>query len=275
MESSVNLCSRALVCSAVALLISITFAVAAAADELSIVGTDDGMDVLRALVVAFRDDNKSIWIYVPSSIESSGGIAAVSQDKAVLGRVARVLTDAEAATDIQYKPIAKLPSAFYVNPDTAVTSLTSDQLADVYAGRVKNWKQVGGADLRIRVVRREEGDSTLRVLRVTMPRWKDLVIADRSKTAVTTEDAINTVHDVSGAIGFGPLTKTLEAKTVVIKIDGRYPTDFEYPSSVVLALIYKSSTITPAARSFIDFLGTEKARAILEQFGTVPIKNNR
>ena len=193
----------------------------------------------------------------------------------MLGRVARVLTDAEAAEGIEYRPIAKLPSAFYVNYDTGVTSLTSDQLADVYAGRVTNWKQVGGRDARIRVVRRDDEDSTLKVLRVTMPRWKDLVITDRSKTAVTTEDAINTVHEVSGTIGFGPLTKTLEEKTVVLKIDGRYPTDNEYPSDVTLALIYKNSTVTPAARSFLAFLGTEKARAILEQFGTVPIKYNR
>jgi phosphate transport system substrate-binding protein len=273
MGSGPHLCLRPLICSVAVLLVS-TFAVAAPY-ELSIVGTDDGMDVLRALGRAFMAENQSIQVYVPPSIESSGGISAVANDKAVLGRVARVLTDSEVRAGIQYKPIAKLPSAFYVNPDTRVTSLTSDQLADVYAGRVTNWKQVGGADLRIRVVRREEQDSTLKVLRMTMPRWKDLDITDRSKTAVTTEDAINTVHEVSGTIGFGPLTKTLKEKTVVLKIDGRYPTDDEYPSDVTLALIYKNSTITPAARSFLAFLGTEKASAILKEYGTVPINNSR
>jgi phosphate transport system substrate-binding protein len=108
-----------------------------------------------------------------------------------------------------------------------------------------------------------------------MPRWKDLVITDRSKTAATTEDAIDTVHEVSGTIGFGPFTRTLEEKTVVIRIDGHYPTDIEYPSGVILALIYKNSTTTPAARLFIAFLGTEKARSIFEQFGSIPIKKNR
>jgi phosphate transport system substrate-binding protein len=265
---------RQRICSIVAPLIISTFAVAAPG-EVSIVGTGDGIDILRALAVAFMEENKSIWIDVPPSIGSSGGIAAVAHDRAVLGRVARSLTDAEAAAGIQYEPIAKLPSAFYVHPSTGVTSLTSAQLSDVYAGRVTNWNQVGGADLRIRVVRREEGDSTLTVLRVTMPRWKDLVITDQSKTASTTQDAIETVHEVPGAIGFGPFTRTLEAKTVVIKIDGHYPTDVEYPSGVILALIYKDSKMTPAARLFIAFLGTEKARAIFKSFGSVPIKKNR
>jgi len=265
---------RWLICSIVASVI-ITTSAFAASDELSIVGTGDGIDVLRALSTAFMTEYKSIWIDVPPSIGSGGGIAAVGSDKAVLGRVARALTDAEAVAGIQYEPFAKLPSAFYVHPDSGVTSLTATQLADVYAGRVTNWNQVGGADLRIRVVRREDSDSTLVVLRVTMPRWNDLVITDRSKTATTTQDAIETVRDVPGAIGFGPFTRTLESRTVVIKIDGHYPTDVEYPSGAILALIYKNSTITSAARAFIAFLGTEKARAILEQFGSLPIKKNR
>jgi phosphate transport system substrate-binding protein len=263
-----------LIGSVVTSLVIATFAFAVP-DTLPIVGTDDGMDILRALAVAFNEENKSIRIDIPRSIESSGGIAAVVNDRAVLGRVARSLTDAEAAAGIQYEPIARLPSAFYVHPDTGVTSLTSAQLADVYTGRVTNWNKVGGRDLRIRVVRREDDDSTLRVLRATMPRWKDLVITDRSKTAATTEDAVDTVHEVSGTIGFGPFTRTLEAKTVVIKIDGLYPTDVEYPSDVILALIYKTSTITQDARAFVAFLGTDKARAILEKFGCVPVKKIR
>ncbi len=105
-----------------------------------------------------------------------------------------------------------------------------------------------------------------------MPRWKDLVITDHSKIAITTQDAIETVHDVPGAIGFGPFTRTLEAKTTVIRVDGRYPTDVEYPSGVILALIYKKARITPAARTFITYLGTERARVIFQNFGSVPMK---
>jgi uncharacterized protein YfeS len=95
-----------LIGSVVASLVIATFAFAAP-DTLSIVGTDDGMDILRALAVAFREENKSIWIDIPRSIESSGGISAVANDRAVLGRVARALTDAEVVTGIQYEPFCK------------------------------------------------------------------------------------------------------------------------------------------------------------------------
>ena len=259
----------------VAASLVLTSAVLAAPDELSIVGTGDGIDVLRALGTAFMAENKPIWIDIPPSIGSGGGIAAVGTDKAILGRVARALTDSEAAAGLRYEPFAKLPSAFYVHPSTGVTSLTNAQLADVFTGRVTNWSEVGGNDFRIRVVRREDADSTLLVLRATMPRWKDLVITDKSKLAMTTQEAFDTVRDVPGTIGFGPFTTTLDAKTVVLNIDGHHPTDVAYPSGVILALIYKDSTVTSAARTFMDFLGSEKARAIIIQFGNVPIKRAR
>src|SRR5205807_1801356 len=106
-------------------------------------------------------------------------------------------------------PMFRLPSAFLVHRGASVSDLTPQQLADIYAGKITNWAEVGGADLRIKVVRREEVDSTLTVLRQSMPGWKDLAITEKSKTAVTTQECVDTVKEVVGAIGFGPYTKAL------------------------------------------------------------------
>ena len=77
-------------------------------------------------------------------------------------------------------------------------------------GKILNWKEVGGADVRIRVVRREDADTTLIVLRASMPGWKDLAITEKSKLAMTTQEATASVREVPGAIGFGPFSKDLE-----------------------------------------------------------------
>ena len=122
-----------------------------------------------------------------------------------------------------------------MHKSAGVSDLTAAQLADIYAGKIVNWREIGGTDLRIKVVRREDADSTLTVLRQTMPGWKDLVITSKSKTAVTTQDAVTTVMAVEGAIGFGPFTRSLEADLVVARIDGKYPTDPTYPSAVIVS----------------------------------------
>ena len=239
---------------------------------LEVVGTGDGIDVLRALGKEFGAENKSAYIDIPPSIGSGGGIAAVGSGKSVLGRVARVLTDTETASGLIYKPVAHLPSAIYVNSGVGVKSLTTAQLANIFAGQIQNWKDVGGADIRIRVVRREDTDSTLVVLRASMPGWKDLVITEKSKLAMTTQEAAASVRDVPGAIGFGPFSRDIENGLTVLKIDGKYPTDNGYPSNVTLALIYTKATVTPAAKSFVEFCETRKARDAIARLGGVPIQ---
>ena len=242
------------------------------AADLAVVGTGDGFDMLKALSVAFNEKSEETSVLVPPSIGSGGGIAAVGSGKASLARVARKLSDAEIGRGLIYTPLAKLPSAFFVHPSAGITGLTSAQLADLYAGKVSNWKDVGGADMRVRVVRREDVDSTLVVLREQMPGWKDLVITERSKMATSTQEAIETVRLVEGAIGFGPFTKELEQGTTVLAIDGQHPTSPTYPSAAILAFVHMADTITPGARAFMAFCMGPEGKDIIKAYRGVPVE---
>src|SRR5205085_5167123 len=138
------------------------------------------------------------------------------------------LTESERALGLNATPMFRLPSAFFIHRGANISDLTPQQLTDIYAGRITNWAEVGGADLRIKIVRREEADSTLTALRQFMPGWKDLVITEKSKPAVTTQECIDMVKDVPGAIGLGLYTKALEMELVITKVGGKYPTDESY-----------------------------------------------
>jgi phosphate transport system substrate-binding protein len=241
------------------------------AGGFAVVGTGDGMEMLHAVSVLFSSERPDIAVSVPPSIGSGGAVAAVGADRNVLGRVARPLKDAEREQGLDTTPIVRIPSAFFVHPSAGVRALTTKQLTDIYSGKIDNWKQVGGTDLKIKIVRREEADSTLGELRATMPGWKDLAITSRSKMAVTTQEAIDSVREVSGAIGFGPYSKALEQGTTVLTVDGRHPTDARYYSAVTLALLHKPSTLTPEAKSFIAFTRSAKAQNLFRQMGGVPV----
>ena len=241
------------------------------AGDLSVVGTGDGIDLLRALGAAYTADHPDTNVIVPPSIGSGGGIAAIGSNKEVLARVARPLSDSEKEAGLISTPVFRLPSAFFVHRSAGVSSLTTVQLADIYRGRITNWRDVGGQDVRIKVVRREDQDSTLLVLRQSMPGWKDLAITEKSKMAVTTQEGIDTVKEVPGAIGFGPFTKALEMELAVLKIDGHYPTDRGYPSAVTLLFVHKETTITPEAKRFIGYVKAAKAKTVLTSMGGVPI----
>ena len=240
-------------------------------EEIAIVGTGDGIDILRELTSSYNSDAAGDHFAVPPSVGSGGGIAAVGSGTAILGRIARGLTESELTRGIVPTPIARMPSAFFVNPSAGITGLTAEQLREIYAGKITNWREVGGADQRIRVVRREEADSTLVVLRGSMPGWRDLEITERSKLATSTQETVETVRTVEGAVGFGPFTRTLEDTVVVLRIDGKYPIDSTYPSSAAFALIHLRQTVTPGAQDFLRFAQSPTARSIIARFGAVPM----
>src|SRR6266550_3437911 len=206
-----------------------------------------------------------------SVVGTGGGIAAVGSDKEVLARIARPLSDSEKEAGLIATPVLRLPSAFFVHRSAGGSSLSNLQLADIYRGKITNWRDVGGQDMRIKVVRREDQDSTLLVLRQSMPGWKDLTITEKSKLAVTTQECLDTVKEVPGAIGFGPFTKALEMELTVLKIDGHYPTDRSYPSAVTLSFVHKEATVTADAKRFIGYMKAAKAKTVLTSMGGVPI----
>lgn len=240
---------------------------------LKVVGTGDGLEMLREIGTGFEAEYPGTALNIPPSIGSGGGIAAVGTGAERMGRVARPLTDSEVEYGLVYMPFAKIPSAVFTHPSSGITSLSSDELVKLYSGEITNWAELGGADLRVRLVRREDTDSTLQVLRASMPGWQNLEFSPRSKTALTTQEAIETARNVEGAIAFGPYSRPLEDGLSVLKIDGHRPTDDGYPSAVTLALIYKDGTLDEDMEAFITYCRSDHARDLIRNFGGVPVGN--
>jgi phosphate transport system substrate-binding protein len=239
---------------------------------LSIVGTGDGVVVLQALAEAYAKKHPGEAVEIPPSVGSGGGIAAVGSNRERMGRVARSLTANELASGIAYEPVFAIPSVFFVHPDVPVSNLTPEQLKGIFDGTITNWKVVGGPDMRIRVVRREDADSTVLVFRATLPAFRDIKFTERSKLALTTQDAIFSVRDNSGAIGFGPYSGIKERELKVISINGVAPTDARYPSAVTIALIYKPERRDADIKRFLEFFALPEASEIIRRSGAIPNK---
>ena len=58
------------------------------------------------------------------------------------------------------RPIAFFLFTLVAGPDAGVQDLTLDQIRSIYAGKVVNWREIGGNDLPIRLVSRNPGSGT-------------------------------------------------------------------------------------------------------------------
>ncbi|MEB0011132.1 phosphate ABC transporter substrate-binding protein [Glaciimonas sp. Cout2] len=87
------------------------------------------------------------------------GITDTRNGIADIGMVSRLVTD----EDVYLKgfPVARDGAGLIIHKSNPVTSLTSSQITDIFRGRIKNWKKVGGVDAPIMVINREEGRGTV------------------------------------------------------------------------------------------------------------------
>jgi phosphate transport system substrate-binding protein len=240
------------------------------AEVISIVGTGDGVNILKSVGEAFSQSNPEVTIDVPKSIGSGGGIKAVGTGKNQIGRVARPIKDKEKPFGLSYFEYARYPVVFFVNKSVRVKNLSTEQVCGIYSGKITNWKDVGGKDAKIRVVRREDGDSSLKVLRKSFPGFKDLTLTTKSKTAFSTPEAFFVVEEKANTIGFGPYDVAKGADVQVVSIDGKRPTASGYPSFGHLALIYKEEVVNGNIKKFVDFATSPAAHEAIKKVGGVP-----
>jgi len=240
------------------------------AEEIVIVGTGSGMALLRTVGNEFSKTHPDVKITVPESIGSSGGIKAVGTDQAVVGRVGRKLKDTEAHYGLAYIPFVRLPIVFFVNKSVGIKDITPQQACDIYSGKITNWKEVGGKDARIKVVRREDGDSSLLVLLESLPGFKDIVITDKSKTTLSDQETLEFVASKEDTIAFGTYGDAKSSQVDVLTFGGKKPDESDYPYTGSLALIVKEKNNTGNIKAFADFVISPETHAIIREAGGLP-----
>jgi phosphate transport system substrate-binding protein len=95
--------------------------------------------------------------------------------------------------------IGKTTVAFAVHQSNAVRTLTNRQLADVFTGKVKNWKELGGADQEIIIVTAQPGDGLRAMVEANLLDGADLPTGARAMTNAT--QIAKVVSQLPGGIG--------------------------------------------------------------------------
>jgi phosphate transport system substrate-binding protein len=240
---------------------------AVSAGELVIVGTGSGVSILKAISEAFTKANPDITIAVPESIGTGGGIKAVGRDEFLLGRVAREIQEKEKPYGLTHVAYAKEMVVFATHQSITVKNLTVQQILDIYSGKITNWKEVGGPDANIRVLRRQEGDAAQDVFRSLMPGFKDLVITEKAKTAFSDPEADGLVASTANLIAFGSYSNLKAVAANILMIDGKGPTDADYPYAVTLGFVYKEANYTGDLKKFVEFATSAAASEAIQAAG--------
>ncbi len=107
-----------------------------------------------------------------------------------------------------------------VHPENPVTNLTAKEVQAVFTGAISNWNELGGADLKIEVISREDGADTRRA-------FDELALENLRPTlnaiaAPADEAVIAFVAESSNAIGYVP-TRFVDESVKSLQVEGRQP----------------------------------------------------
>ncbi len=166
-----------------------------------------------------------------------------------------------AGVELELVPIGREAFVFLVNANNSVNNLTTDQVKDIYAGKYKNWKELGGPDRLISPLTRNEGSG--------------------SQTALLNflgDIKIPTDYDsfLGSALGFSfrfYVEGIVEDSGVkMLSLNGVYPSaenvaNGSYPIISEIYAVYRKDDPNENVKLLVDWMLSEQGQRIVEESG--------
>jgi phosphate transport system substrate-binding protein len=172
---------------------------------------------------------------------------------------------------------AKDGITIFLNEDNKVQELTIKQLSDIYTGKIRNWKELGGNDAEIRLYGRENSSGTYVYFH------DEVVMADYATSVQSlpgTAAVVNAVKKDVNGIGYGGAAYATGVKHAKVKKDaksaGVLPTaesigKGEYPITRFLYM-YLRNRPTGETKKFIDWILSAEGQMVVTEVGYFPYK---
>ncbi len=169
--------------------------------------------------------------------------------------------------------------AVVVHPDNQVDKLTREQMEAIFTGKITNWKEVGGADMKIVAYSRETSSGTYEFFKESVLKNKNYMSGILSLPA--TGAIIQSVSQTKGAIGYvglAYLNKDVKAIQVSYDEGKTYTTpsienakNETYPIVRPLYYYYEKNNVS-TVKPFIDYVLSTEGQNIVQNVGFITVK---
>jgi phosphate transport system substrate-binding protein len=174
-------------------------------------------------------------------------------------------------------PCAKDGITIFLNESNPLKELTIKQLSNIFSGKTRNWKEVGGPDQDIKLYGRENSSGTYVF-------FKDNVVkADYAASCQTlpgTAAVVNAVSKDKFGIGYGGAAYAAGVKHCAVKKDDKSPAFLataetiksgKYPISRYLYM-YLCNRPTGEVKAYIDWILSAEGQKLVTEIGYFPAR---
>jgi phosphate transport system substrate-binding protein len=248
------------------------------AENLRIDGSTTVLPIAQKAAEVFMKKYPNIRVFVSGS-GSGTGIKALLDGTTDIADSSREAKDKEIASGkekgviLTAHKIALDGIVPVVHPSMKMSNITTEQLRDIYNGKIKSWKELGGPDRPISAVSRDTSSGTYEV-------WEEKILkGDRVRPdallVASNGQAVQTVAQnkfAIGYIGIGYIDKTVK----VLNVNGKKATvssirDGSWPVARPL-FMYTNGKPSGVIAKFLDFMLSKEGQNVVNEVKYVSIK---
>ena len=263
---------------------AIALATISATHAQKIKGSDTCLPLSQQEAENYMKTNKSASVTVTGG-GSGVGASALMEGTTDIAQLSRKMKfDERQKLQTQGKTVKEVIIAYdalavIVNPANKVTNLTREQLEGIFTGKITNWKEVGGADIKIVPYSRETSSGTYEFFKESVLKNRNYMNGIMSMPA--TGAIVQSISQTKGGIGYiGLAYLNKGVKAVHVSYDeGK---TFVEPSvanaknetyPIVRPLYYYYLTGSEAAvKPFIDYVLSAAGQKIVSEIGFITVE---
>ena len=185
---------------------------------------------------------------------------------------------------LEQKAIGRDALVFIVNEENPVQSLTQQQLRDIYAGKITNWKDVGGKDQAIVAFQRGEDSGSQTLFKKLLIQGGELMTPPSELAPAAMGELVDSIaayNNSANAIGFSVYYYIDQMYSQpglrLLAVDGVTPgndtiADESYPlCNEFYAVVHADAAPDSPQRKVYDWLDTDEGRRCIEKAGYVAV----
>jgi phosphate transport system substrate-binding protein len=250
-----------------------------APEKVTIRGSNTfGEELAPKLIAEFKKDHPQVTF----DTEFKGtpyGFGALMVDKCDIAAASREVSTNELSlardrdVDFNSYAIGTYSVAVILNSGSSLTSLTPQQVHDIFTGKIQNWKEVGGPEGPVHIYIRDPISGTyLGFQELAMN--KDSY-AQHPKTFTNYEGIVQAVAQDPSGIGYASVEDAKKTGIKAVAIGGSAPTPEavqkgQYPYARVLRLYTNKAKENSPTADFIHFIQSDRGQKVMADMGFVP-----
>ena len=238
---------------------------------VSLAGSTSMQKLCEAMIESFSEEYPDITVTAEYT-GSGAGLEAVAAGKTDIGNSSRALKDSEKAAGVEENIVAIDGIAVIANKAGKALDLTTEQLSDVYTGKVTNWKDLGGDDEAIVVIGREAGSGTRGAFEELLD------VADQCAYAQeldSTGGVLAKVASTPGSIGYVSLD-VVDDTVKALSLDGVEPTEenivagsYKLSRPFVMATLGAIDEQNDLVKAWFGYVQSDAGKAVITAMGLI------